>query len=383
MNMNWNYPTTIRVGVGRIIEIAEVCKQYNIKSPLLVTDPGVAALPMVSGIVDRCKAAGLGIAVFSEVKPNPTASNVEAGIIAYKSGNHDGIIALGGGSGLDAGKAIAVSVDQKCSIWDLEDIGDNWLNADGDKIPPIIAVPTTAGTGSEVGRASVIVNEEQHRKVIIFHPAMSPDCVILDPELTVGLPAQLTAATGMDALSHSLEAFCSPLFHPMAEGIAIEGIRLVKEYLPRAVADGSDIESRTQMLVSSSMGATAFQRGLGAMHALAHPLGAVYDAHHGTLNAVLMPYVLVANRSVIEEPITRLGRYLNLGSGFDPFLEWVLDLRKSINIPNTLADIGIDDKRLDEIGAMAVEDPSAGTNPVQFDAAQYSEIAANAVTGKL
>jgi len=383
MNINWNYPTAIRVGVGRVNEIADVCQQYHTKSPLLVTDPGVAALPMVSQIVDRCNDAGLNIAVFSDVKPNPTGENVRSGVKAYKDGNHDGVIALGGGSGLDAGKAVAVAVDQKCSLWDLEDIGDNWTNADSEKIPPIIAIPTTAGTGSEVGRASVIVKEDEHRKVIVFHPKMCPDCVILDPQLTIGLPASLTAATGMDALSHNLEAFCSPLFHPMAEGIAVEGIRLIKEYLPSAVSNGTDMEARTQMIVASAMGATAFQRGLGAMHALSHPLGAIYDAHHGTLNAIVMPYVLTANKNEIIEPITRLSRYLGLKQGFDPFLQWVMDLRSKIDIPNTLADIGIDDDRLEEVGEMAVADPSAGTNPIQFNATQYAQIASNALRGNL
>ena len=383
MNMNWNYPTAVKVGPGRIAEIADLCKDQGISAPLLVTDPGVASLPMVGQIIEICETAGLGIAVFSDVKPNPTGSNVEAGVAAYSAGNHDGIIALGGGSGLDAGKAVAVAADQDCTIWDLEDIGDNWLNADASKIPPIIAVPTTAGTGSEVGRASVIVKEDEHRKVIVFHPKMCPDCVILDPELTLGLPGGLTAATGMDALSHNLEAFCSPLFHPMAEGIAVEGIRLIKEYLPAAVADGSNLEARTQMLVASSMGATAFQRGLGAMHALAHPLGAIYDAHHGTLNAVLMPYVLVANRDVIAEPITRLARYLDLEPGFQAFLDWVLELRAEIGIAPTLAEIGIDDARMDEIGEMAVADPSAGTNPIAFDANAYAAIGRAAVAGAL
>ncbi len=373
----------MRVGVGRIAEIAEVCALHKITAPLLVTDPGVAALPMVQQVVDICTEAGLGIQVFSDIKPNPTGANVEHGVVVYKKGKHDGVIAFGGGSGIDAGKAIAVVADQQCSMWELEDIGDNWRRADASKIPPIIAVPTTAGTGSEVGRASVIVNQQEHRKVIIFHPRMSPDCVLLDPELTIGLPAQLTAATGMDALSHSLEAFCSPLFHPMAEGIAIEGIRRVKEYLPIAVANGSDIAARTQMLVASSMGATAFQKGLGAMHALSHPFGALYDAHHGTLNAVLMPYVLIANRDAIEQPIARLGRYLDIGAGFEPFLDWVLELRERINIPNTLQDIGIDDNRLNEIGEMAVADPSAATNPIDHNADAYAKIAANAVHGRL
>ena len=380
--MNWNYPTAMRVGAGRVNEIAEVCKTYDMAAPLLVTDPGVAALPMVREIVDICRHAGLRIRIFSDVKSNPSGENISDGVAAYKAGEHDSVIALGGGSGLDAGKAVAVIAGQECSLWDLEDTGDNWTRADASRIAPVVAIPTTAGTGSEVGRAAVIVKQDEHRKVIVFHPDMCPDCVILDPELTVGLPPMLTAATGMDALSHNLEAFCSPLFHPMAEGIAVEGIRIIKENLPAAVAHGDDIEARTRMLVASSMGATAFQRGLGAMHALAHPLGAIYDAHHGTLNAILMPYVLIANKSAILEPVARLSRYLGLKPGFDPFLDWVMELRSSIGIPNTLQEINIGDDRLDEIGEMAVADPSACTNPVAFDAESYSEVAANAVHGR-
>ena len=381
--MNWNYPTAVRVGAGRIGEIAEVCAQFDLSAPLLVTDPGVAALPMTRDIVRTCTDAGLRIRIFSDIKPNPTGTNIDRGMAAYQSGRHDGVIALGGGSGLDAGKAVAVGVNQACSIWDLEDIGDNWKQAQASLIPPVIAIPTTAGTGSEVGRAAVIVKEDEHRKVIVFHPKMCPDCVVLDPELTIGLPPMLTAATGMDALSHNLEAFCSPLFHPMAEGIAVEGIRLIKEFLPAAVADGGNLEARTQMLVASSMGATAFQRGLGAMHALAHPLGAVYDAHHGTLNAILMPYVLVANRNAIEGPVNRLSRYLDLREGFDPFLQWVMELRARIGIPDTLQEIGIGDDRANEIGSMAVADPSATTNPIPFDAGAYRRIALNAIHGQL
>lgn len=383
MNANWNFPTAMRTGAGRIKEIAAACAELNMKAPLLITDPGLAVLPMVADIVATCERAGLTISVFSDIKSNPTGSNVEAGIAAYRAGNHDGVIAFGGGSGLDAAKAVAVAANQTCSLWDLEDVGDNWLNADPEKIPPIIGVPTTAGTGSEVGRASVIVNEAEHKKAIIFHPKMLPEIVILDPELTVGLPAGLTAATGMDALSHNLEAYCSPGYHPMAEGIAIEGIRLVKEYLPAAVADGSNIEARTQMIVASSMGATAFQRGLGAMHALAHPLGAIYDAHHGTLNAILMPYVLKANRSVIEERIIRLARYLDLDPSFDSFMDWILTLRKDIGIHHQLSAIIPEDSRLSEIGEMAVVDGAAGTNPIQFDAAAYATIANNAYNGIL
>jgi hypothetical protein len=322
--------------------------------------------------------------VFSEIQPNPTGTNVDAGVSAFNQGSHDGVIALGGGSALDAGKAIALMARQSVSLWDLEDVGDNWTRADASLIAPIVAVPTTAGTGSEVGRASVILDEVREVKKIIFHPLMVPKIVILDPVVTVGLPAALTGATGMDALSHSLEAWCSPAYHPMAEGIAIEGIRLVREFLPQAVADGSDLEARTQMLVASTMGATAFQRGLGAMHALAHPLGALYNAHHGTLNAVLMPYVLQANRLVIEARITRLARAIGIANpGFDTFLDWILQLRETLQIAPDLAALGIDDSDAERIGEMAKVDPSSGTNPLPFSASEYQALFLHALNGNL
>ncbi len=384
MKANWNYPTAIRAGAGRIRELPACCRELGMQRPLLITDPGLRALPMVDAALADCREAGLGADVFSDVKPNPTGDNVEAGNAVFREGDHDGVIAFGGGSALDAAKAVALMAKQAVSVFDLEDVGDNFLRADPARIAPVVAVPTTAGTGSEVGRASVIVDETVHVKKIIFHPHMLPRIVILDPELTIGLPAWLTAATGMDALSHNLEALCSPAYHPMAEGIGMEGARLVHEYLARAVADGGDIEARMQMLVASSMGATAFQRGLGAMHALAHPLGALYDAHHGTLNAILMPYVLRANADAIAPVGDRLARYLGLPSaGLDGVIDWVLSMREGIGIAHTLADIGIDDARADEIGPMAVADPSAGTNPIAYDAGQYATILGNAVHGRL
>jgi len=382
MNADWNYPTAIRIGDGRIGELPAICREFGMAAPLLVTDPALARLPLVAGRVADCRAAGLNIAVFSDIKPNPTGDNVQDGIDAYRRCAHDGVIAFGGGSGLDVGKSVAVMAGQDCPLWDLEDIGDNWRRAEAARIAPVIAVPTTAGTGSEVGRAALIVNRAEQRKVILFHPRMLPACVILDPELTVGLPPHMTAATGMDALSHNLEAYCSPLFHPMAEGIAVEGMRLIAGHLARAVETPGDLDARRAMLTASTMGATAFQRGLGAMHALAHPLGALYDAHHGTLNAVLMPYVLAANRAAIDARIARLARYLGLAPDFDAFLDWVLKLRARIGIPHTLSQIGIDAARADEIGRMAVADPSAATNPIAFDAAAYAEIAARAVRGE-
>lgn len=381
---NWNYPTNIRVGAGRIKELPELCATLGMKSPLLITDPGLAALPMVQKVVDELKAAGLACGLFSAIKPNPTGENVQAGVEYYQNSKHDGVIAFGGGSALDAAKAVALMVGQQRPIWDFEDVGNNWTRVNVEGMAPVIAVPTTAGTGSEVGRASVITDQQKHIKKIIFHPAMLPAQVILDPELTVGLPPMITAATGMDALSHNLEALCSPFYHPPAEGIAIEGIRLVQEYLPRAFADGADMEARTQMLVCSSMGATAFQKGLGAMHALAHPLGALYDAHHGTLNAILMPYVLKVNHQIIALRLDRLTRYMGLAeTGFDGFLNWVLQLRETLGIPHTLADIKIDDAQADKIASMAFEDPSAGGNPISLSVARYRQLFEDAVKGNL
>jgi alcohol dehydrogenase class IV len=381
---NWNYPNSIRAGAGRISELAAVCHELNIKAPLLVTDPGLAELPMIKAALKRCADAGLGVGLFSGIEGNPSGEQVSEGTKIFRQGKHDGVIAFGGGSAMDAGKAIALMSGQRRPLWAFEDVGDNWTRVIESGVVPVVAVPTTAGTGSEVGRASVITDTANHIKKIIFHPKMLPSIVILDPELTIGLPSHITAATGLDALSHNLEALCAPGYHPMADGIAMEGIRLIHQFLQRAVEQGDDLEARMQMLSASSMGATAFQKGLGAMHALAHPLGALYNAHHGLLNAVLMPYVLNANRVEIEDPMQRLGRYLGLDeAGFDGVMSWVLDLRRQLSIPHTLAEIGIDSDRAQEVGAMAVADPSAGGNPVDFSAEQYASIFRDAVNGTL
>ncbi len=381
---NWNYPTALRFGAGRIAELPEACGELGISRPLLVTDPGLADLPMVGEAVANCRAQGLEAGLFSDIKGNPTGENVDAGVAAFLAGDHDGVVAFGGGSGLDAGKAIAFMSGQTRPIWDFEDVGDNWTRADPAGIAPIIAVPTTAGTGSEVGRASVIIDEEHHVKKIIFHPKILPQIVIADPKLTLGLPPRITAATGMDALSHNLEAFCAPGYHPMARGIAVEGMRLIHDWLAQAVEDGGNLEARSHMLVASSMGATAFQRGLGAMHALAHPLGALYDAHHGTLNAVVMPYVLLANRPTIEDDIAYAASCIGLDhASFPTFLDWVLALRDRIDIPHDLQALGIDAEQADLVGRMAVSDPSASTNPIAFSAEQYAALFRRAVAGDL
>jgi len=381
---NWNYPTAVKVGAGRISELPQWCKSLGMSRPLLITDPGLAALPLIGRVLALCQSAGLECGLFHDIKGNPTGKNVDDGVARFKAGGHDGVIAFGGVSALDAAKAVALMVGQDRPLWDFEDIGDNCLRVKVAGMAPVVAVPTTAGTGSEVGRASVITDDHAHVKRIIFHANMLPSIVILDPELTAGLSAKLTAATGMDALSHNLEAYCSPFYHPMATGIAVEGIRLIKQFLPRAVKDGQDLDARLQMLVASSMGATAFQRGLGAMHALAHPLGALYDAHHGMLNAILMPYVLKANESAITERIALLARYLELAQpSFGSFLDWVLSMRDSLGIPHTLGEIGIDGRDADKVGEMALADGSAGTNPIPFSAAEYSRIFVAAVEGEL
>ena len=380
---NWTFPTAIRFGAGRIAELGEACREAAMARPLLVTDPALAALPPVAAAQRAIKQAGLELGVFSDIKGNPTSSNVEAALEAYRAGGHDGIVALGGGSALDAGKAVALMAGQSRPIWDFENVADNWRRADAGAIAPVVAVPTTAGTGSEVGRASVINNEADRVKKVIFHPAMMPAIVICDPELTVGLPPHLTAATGMDALAHNLEAFCAPGYHPLARGIAVEGMRLIKDFLARAVADGSDIDARAQMMAASSMGATAFQRGLGAIHAIAHGPGALYDAHHGLMNAIIMPYVLAANRPAIEDEIAWLANALGIDEGFDGLLDWILALRAEIAIPHTLAEAGLDDSEADKIGAMAVIDPCAATNPVSYTAEQYAALYRDAVHGRL
>lgn len=380
---NWNYPTNIRFGAGRIVELAATCRELGMENPLLVTDEGLAKHEMIADAQSGCKSDGLSCGLYSRVNGNPTGANVEGGVAAFAAGNHDGVIAFGGGSALDAGKAIAFMANQSLPLWDFEDVGDNWTRANLDGLCPVIAVPTTSGTGSEVGRASVITDESVHVKKIIFHPRMLPEIALSDPELTVGLPAHITAAVGMDALSHCLEAFFAPFYHPMARGIAVEGSRLVKEWLPTAVADGANIEARSQMMVASQAGATAFQRGLGGMHALAHSLGAVYNAHHGLLNAILMPYVLRANESVIGDDAAYLANCLGIDGGLDGLIEWVLALREEVGIQHTLAEISIQDDETERIGVMAVNDPSAGGNPIPFTAEQYGEIFRCALNGEM
>ncbi|MEJ1096662.1 MULTISPECIES: iron-containing alcohol dehydrogenase [unclassified Pseudoxanthomonas] len=381
---NWNYPTAIRFGAGRIAELAEVCLANGIRKPLLVTDSGLASSPITIGALAGLRAAGLDAELFSDLKSNPVEANLNAGLLAYRDGGHDGVVAFGGGSGLDTGKLIAFMSGQSRPIWDFEDIGDWWTRADPDGIAPIIAVPTTAGTGSEVGRAGVLTDETTHTKKIIFHPKMMPGAVICDPQLTVGMPPRITAGTGMDALSHCLEAYCAPGYHPMADGIALEGMRLVKNALPRVYTQPDDIEARGDMMTAAAMGATAFQKGLGGMHALSHPVGALYDTHHGMTNAVFMPYVLAFNRSAIEERIARLAAYLQLPrADFTGFLDFVLELRAQLGVPHTLPEFGVDGNRAGEIATMAEADPSAGGNPVKFDAAAAAKVLDAALAGRV
>ncbi|NNE21579.1 MAG: iron-containing alcohol dehydrogenase [Rhizobiales bacterium] len=384
LTANWSYPTAVRFGEGRISELGEACKSCGMERPLLVTDPGIAPLPITERALDAVRSSGLEVGVFSDVDANPVASNVEAGLKVFRDGGHDGVIAFGGGSGLDVGKVIAFMKGQTRPMWDFEDIGDWWTRANPDGIAPIIAVPTTAGTGSEVGRAGVITNEETHTKKIIFHPKMMPEVVICDAELTADLPPVITAGTGMDAFAHCLEAYCAPAYHPMSAGIAVEGMRLVKENLPRAYKDGHDLEARAHMLSAAAMGATAFQKGLGAIHSLSHPVGSLYHTHHGMTNAVFMPYVLKFNRLAIEDRIERLSAWLGISGGFNGFLDYVLALREELGIAHNIKDIGVTDgERFQLMSEMAVVDPTAGSNPVPLDVPSCHKLYEQAHAGSL
>lgn len=370
---NWNYPTPIRFGCGRLNELPDCCAVLGMKKPLLVTDAGLARLPLTRQVLDLVPAA----AMFSDVRANPVGANVESGVEAYRAGGHDGVIALGGGSALDVGKAVGLMVGQDRPMWDFEDVGDNYLRVKVEGMAPVLAVPTTSGTGSEVGRCSVITDESTHTKRILFHPRMLPGLVLADPDTTLGLPPKLTAAVGMDALSHNLEAWCSPMEHPMADGIALEGMRLIHRSLLRAYLDGSDRQARSDMMTASTMGAVAFQKGLGAMHSLAHPIGALFDTHHGLTNAVVMPYVLQHNAPAIEERMQLLARYLGVSS----VLDWVLDLRRQLHIPHTLAELGVKADRLEEIARRAVDDPTASTNPLPLTVSDCLKMLQAAMSG--
>ncbi len=366
LNANWSYPTSIRFGVGRIIEIAEACKNIGIKKPLLVTDKGLAKLDITNKTLDILCKAGLGRSIFSEVDPNPTELNAASGIEIFKEGKHDGVIAFGGGSGIDLGKLIAFMVGQKRPIWDFEDLSDWWTRADTTGIKPIIAIPTTAGTGSEVGRASVITNSETKEKKIIFHPKFLPRIVICDPELTVGMPSSITSGTGMDAFAHCLEAYCSPHYHPMSHGIALEGMRLIKENLPIVFKDGSNINGRANMMSAAIMGATAFQKGLGVIHAASHPIGAVHNTHHGTTNAVIMQEALLINRRAIEPRIEKLCNYLDISGGFEGFISFIKNLNIVLNIPKSLIELGVKNPNIEALAESALKDPSCGGNPIKL-----------------
>ncbi len=380
-NMNWNYPTPIWFGINRIKEVQIACDNLNIKNPLIVTDPGILKTSIITKVISSLSNE---TNVYSDVQGNPTGENVQNGVNVFNKGNHDGVIAVGGGSGMDVGKGIAFMAGQTRPIWDFEDVGDYWTRANSDKIYPVIAIPTTAGTGSETGRAGVFTNEETHEKKIIFHPKMMPAIVILDPDLTIELPPSLTAFTGMDVLAHCLEAYSSNFFHPLSQGIALEGIFIVKNYLVRAYKNGKDMEARAHMLAGSSMGSTAFQKGLGAIHSLSHPVGAIYNSHHGLTNAVFMPYVLERNREAIEEKIIRIAKYLSLeNSTFEGFVKWVLEIRKELQIPHTLKELINDDSKLEKMSELALKDPSTGGNPIPLSQKDFLELYKNSYDGRL
>ena len=377
--MNWNYPTTVWFGPDRSKQVQQACDTLVIKNPLIVTDPGLLQTPIIEEINSNLSSK---TNVYSDVQGNPTGTNVTNGVKVFLEGNHDGVIAIGGGSGMDAGKGIAFLAHQKRPLWDFEDIGDWWTRADSKVIKPIIAIPTTAGTGSEVGRAGVFLNEENHKKKIIFHPKMLPQIAILDPSLTLNLPKGITAGTGMDALAHCLEAYSSPFYHPMAEGTALEGLRLVKENIQEVFHNGKNIEARAHMLVASMMGAAAFQKGLGAIHSITHPVNSLYHTHHGTTNGTVMPFVLNYNRSVIEDKFVRLANFLDIKGGFDGIVQWVIDLKKEMEIPETLKDMGVQPGDEVKLAPLAQEDPSTGGNPLEMTEEKFQELIANCISGK-
>ncbi len=378
-NMNWNYPTNVWFGVDRSKEIQKACDTLGIKNPLIVTDPGL----LQTSIIDEIN-SGLSsnTQIYSDVQGNPTGSNVTNGVKVFLEGSHDGVIAIGGGSGMDAGKGIAFLAHQSKPLWDFEDIGDWWIRADSSVIKPIIAIPTTAGTGSEVGRAAVFLNEENHKKKIIFHPKMLPQIAILDPSLTLNLPKSITAGTGMDALAHCIEAYSSPFYHPMAEGTALEGLRIVKENIQEVYHNGNNVEARSHMLVASMMGAAAFQKGLGAIHSITHPVNSLYKTHHGTTNGTVMPFVLNYNRSTIEEKFTRLANFLDIKNGFEGIVDWIIELKKEMEIPETLKDMGVNEGDEIKLAPLAQEDPSTGANPLEMTVERFQELILNCIAGK-
>jgi hypothetical protein len=380
----WNYPTSIRFGAGRIRELPAACRELGSERPLLVTDAGLAKLPVVAQTVEICRAAGLGCEVYSDVQPNPVEANVTQGVNRFRAGGHDGVIAFGGGSALDTAKAIGLMVGQTRPIWDFEDKDDWYTRVNVAGMAPVVAVPTTAGTGSEVGRCSVLTDLRDHTKKLIFHPRLLPAIVIEDPELGVGLPAKITAAVGMDALSHNLEAYCAPAYHPLADGIAVEGIRLIKEWLPAVVRDGADIEARSHMLIASTMGATAFQKGLGAMHSLSHPCSANLNTHHGLTNGVVMPYVLVHNEPAIAKKLARLAAYIGLRKAtYAAFVDWILELRETIGIPPALSALGLKEEHAAQFAPQALVDPSTPSNPLPMDRAAFEQLYLHAIRGEL
>ena len=384
MKFNWNYPTTVWVGKNRIDDLPNACENLKIVNPLFVTDKDLIELPFIKNIISNLKKKFSQFNIFSNFTGNPIGENIEEGVEVFKKNNSDGVIALGGGSALDVGKAVAFMSGQNRPIWDFEDIGDYWKRANGDNIAPIIAIPTTAGTGSETGRASAIINKKTGVKKIIFHPKFLPSIVILDPILTLDLSPRLTAATGMDALAHNLEAFCAPGFHPMADGIALEGINLIKTSLMTAFNDGKNIEARQNLLAASSMGSTAFQKGLGAIHSLSHPINAKFNMHHGLSNAIFMPYVLTFNKKFIEKRISIISKYIGLENTFDSFLDWIIKLRKELKIPHKLSElIQINPNQLEELSQMALEDPSTTTNPTKLTKEDFRKMYQYSIEGKL
>ncbi len=383
-NTNWNYPTAVWFGHGRVADIVAACEQMGMQHPLIVTDEALVQLPIMQDLLMPLKERGISYSLYSDVQPNPTGENVKAGVMVYREHGCDGVVAFGGGSALDAGKTIAFMSGQSLSLWEFEDVGDNWSRANPAGIAQTIAIPTTSGTGSEVGRATVITHSQSHAKKIIFHPEMMPGLVILDPNLTYNLPKHITAWTGIDALVHAIEAYLAPGFHPMADGIAMECIRMIKENLSTAYHAPHDAHARAQMIVAAMMGATAFQKGLGSVHSLAHTLGGLYNMPHGLANSIILPYALRQNSPAIGERMETLCKFLDIPNpSTGSFINYVLNLRKELDIPSTLVEAKISEERVVEIAEIAYADPSTGSNAMPVTVKDFEVLFVMCCRGEL
>ena len=381
---DWSFPVPIAYGPGRLKEIAGFCRDAGMSRPLVVTDRGSAALPFLADLMRLLSEGGLHAALYSEISPNPRDDEIAGGRAMFRDGGHDGIIAIGGGSGMDGGKAIALTATNDIDLWAFEFEQTPPDMSAHAPFPPLITIPTTAGTGAETESTAMITDTAKGMKWCIWHAELKPALALLDPEITLGLPPHLTAWTGADALVHAIEAYCVPGFHPLCDGVALEGLRLVARWLPVAVAEPGNLQARGAMLAGSCLAGVAFLKGLGMVHAVSHMVGAEYDTQHGLTNAVLLPSVLRFNAGHIEDKVTPMAQAMGLTeTGFDAVHAHICALLDDIGIPKTLADIGVSEDCAARIAAKALQDSAAGTNPRPASAAEVEALVLEAIrTGR-